>query len=292
MLKFLNKDLIHTTVESKYNSNQTITHFNSIGVGQNQKQIRLASVISDTQNYSDNNLRIWMSNNSEGKSVFKMNSSAKNRFDTDVYIVAIPFNGILKPIESSFEYRIFRGSIIQSERRDIEYDDALFKKIAYMVIVPNVSLFNKTHKYHKDVLTLKIESYNIEGYNEDKHTVCTEHTIEFTEEGIVYLKKRSDCSDVDVAEFKGAQTFPIYTVKDKKEKLTEKPNKMEYQKPEVSDKPPVNNKHNPTIGEEIPCDNYVTQDSLDDMIEKMNSDYKSKYPAKKHGKKGKNKKRR
>lgn len=99
---------------------------------------------------------------------------------TNTYLLAIPFNGIIKPIELDPKYRIYKGLMITS-RSGFNCNFSKYFKCLYLIVEPNLKLFNPEHKYHCDEIKIDIDTYDHSkfGYT---HTTTT---IRFDENGAV-----------------------------------------------------------------------------------------------------------
>ena len=76
----------------------------------------------------------------------------------NVYIVAFPFNGMIKPIPENPQYRIYKGLIVSSIK-PFFFNNRKYRKILYLVIEVNKNLFNADHKYHTNEINIELESY-------------------------------------------------------------------------------------------------------------------------------------
>lgn len=219
MIKYYNRELFRVNKEPSMSRGESkkgsVTTFRSIPVGLHSEE-RIIGKCYCTGENDKQNTRIW-AQIQNGKTIVKMNASDSNLYDTDVYMVAIPFNGIIKPVERSYDYRIFRAVIVKSDKRDIEFEGAFYKNIMYMIVVPNMQLLLKEdHKYRKDALTFKFSSVtreSVKGVYESKET---EVTLTFTKEGLVSSVKETGVEDDYADDFtKKGQLFPIYKPSEK-----------------------------------------------------------------------------
>lgn len=78
----------------------------------------------------------------------------------NIYVLAVPFNGMIKPIPEDPKYHIYKGVIASSQRQFI-YNGRRYRKILYLVIEPHMALFNPDHKYHVLNIPIQIESFAI-----------------------------------------------------------------------------------------------------------------------------------
>jgi hypothetical protein len=76
----------------------------------------------------------------------------------NIFLVAFPFNGMIQPIKEDPRYRIYKGMIVSSAK-PFFFNNRRYRKVLYLIIEPNKNLFNPTHKYHTDVIDIKLESF-------------------------------------------------------------------------------------------------------------------------------------
>ena len=96
----------------------------------------------------------------------------------NLYVLAFPFNGMIKPIPENPQYRIYRG-LIASSAKPFFFNNRKYRKVLYLVVEINKNLFNKDHKYHTDKIDIQIESYALftDRETEDKKTNCETFTL-------------------------------------------------------------------------------------------------------------------
>lgn len=294
MIKFYNRDLFRLNTEPILNENGTkignMTTFRTIPFGKDGDSMVVNKCFA-TDDFRKQNIRIW-SHLYNGKPIVKINASDENKFDTDVYMVAIPFNGIIKPIEKSFDFRIFRAFIAQSDRRDIEFDGKFYKSIAYMVIVPNIQLLNEDHKYSKEYLVFNFSFVTRASHDGKTESEETTVSLTFTREGLVSVKQVNDVPDDYADDFtKRGRIFPIYKPVEKSEKAktkkaTASENKnskdaAEERKKKLFDKfeqpkTPYVKKNKPNTSPKNPVNSGDPK--LEAMIAEMNQKFSCEYP--------------
>lgn len=76
----------------------------------------------------------------------------------NLYLIAFPFNGLIKPIEEDPKYRIYKGFISVSAR-PFFFNQKKYRKVLYLVVEVNKNLFKDDHKYHQDEIEISLESY-------------------------------------------------------------------------------------------------------------------------------------
>lgn len=221
MIKFINPELfqLDTTLEHGENGDYYKTVVSSVSVA-NQKTGEKASrvittIFSDTEDFNDSNAGVKSTQNDKGGVRVSINAFEKNKYDTNIYIAAVPFNGFIEEIEKSFQYRIYRGVMVKSDKRNIVLNGLAYKKIAYMIIVPNENMLSADHKYHVDSLDLRVVSYNLETNESGDHdTVKYTTTLTFSAPGECSVESVSETIDpINPDDFKGKSIFPIF-VKD------------------------------------------------------------------------------
>ena len=78
--------------------------------------------------------------------------------DRSIYMIAVPFNGIMKSIPESPDYRIYKGCLVYSPL-PIYFKKKSYKKVLYLVLEPNMKIFEPDHKYHKNSIDLDFTSF-------------------------------------------------------------------------------------------------------------------------------------
>ena len=284
MIKFINKSLFNITTEEKTSEKGSYfetTVSSSVEV-KNRKTNEMnrrviTKIISDTEDFNAENTSIQVKTTKLGSSKVGLRSSNQNQNNTTIYLVAIPFNGIIKPIEKLFDYRIYKGIILTAEKRTIEFNNELYKKIAYMVLIPNETLFEEDHKYHKDWLELSVESYNLESNpdTDEKKCIKSISTVTFLKDGNDgYDIISEECEPVDPKLYKGSNIFPIYTP----QKKVPMNNKKTYNK----------NYRDNREGRNYKEDHSEKSRNLEDMISDYNKQFESTHGRNKDNRKKKN----
>ena len=95
---------------------------------------------------------------------------------TNLYVVAFPFNGMIKPIPLNPQYRIYKG-LIASSAKPFFFNNRKYRKVLYLVIEINKNLFKPDHKYHTDEIGIQLESYSLFTDNETKEQKTTCETF-------------------------------------------------------------------------------------------------------------------
>jgi hypothetical protein len=104
----------------------------------------------------------------------------ENGHDTNVFAIAVPYNGSLVPLGVSNEnfgkdFRIWKGLTIHpTDPIDFDDDNTRYMRIFYAVITPSLhALLTTKEGEHKDEISMKIESYFNSREEEDKSTKNT-----------------------------------------------------------------------------------------------------------------------
>lgn len=261
MINLINEELMNITTEEKVNKNGEkyieVLFKTGIETKNNKtketKQHVITKLFAESEDYNSEKTGITINTSAYGTRVGLRSSNQKVKNDTNIYIIAIPFNGYVKPMFRTFDYRIYKSMVVTAEKRNITFHGAMYKKIAYLIVVPNEMMFDESHKYHKDVLELVMESFNLESISEDeKETIHATTTISFKASGEVIWEVVNEKVDpINPDDFKGQITFPLFRPGNKKDSSTRKHNDESREVPEHDN----------------------THESLDDMIEKLNKQY-------------------
>lgn len=100
----------------------------------------------------------------------------------NLYVIAFPFNGMIKPIPENPQYRIYRG-LIASSAKPFFFNNRKYRKVLYLVVEINKNLFNSDHKYHTDKIDIQLESYALFTDRENgdmKKTNCEKFKLSIT----------------------------------------------------------------------------------------------------------------
>lgn len=112
------------------------------------------------EHYSDRPMSMKVYDNEKGIPTVELRALDYNRENrANLYLIAFPFNGLLKPIPESPLYRIYKGALVTSQKY-FYFNNAKYKKVLYLVVEPNLNLFNPDHKYHQDKIEIRMESYS------------------------------------------------------------------------------------------------------------------------------------
>ena len=130
-------------------------------------------------------------------------------YDSRIFVVAFPFNGIIQPIPESKLYRIYKGVLAVSDKKNIRFNNRFYKKILYLVIEPNYRLFDPEHLFHVDDIGLKLEAYAYYKKEETEVSIYEAMSVNFNETGWSAEWDINDDAPIkDMTVYKGT---PLYT---------------------------------------------------------------------------------
>lgn len=141
----------------------------------------------------------------------------------NIYIVAFPFNGMIRPLEEDPRYRIYKG-LIASSAKPFFFNNKKYRKILYLVVEVNKNLFKEGHKHHTDSVVMDLESFALFDDRDDgkKKTNYEKCSITFMSAGNVFTDWSYKVIDEPVmmnAEA-GKQLWPTYQFTSNKEGKT------------------------------------------------------------------------
>lgn len=76
----------------------------------------------------------------------------------NVYVIAFPFNGMIRPLEENPCYRIYKG-LIASSAKPFFFNNRKYRKVLYLIIEVNKNLYREDHPHHKDTVEIDLESF-------------------------------------------------------------------------------------------------------------------------------------
>lgn len=231
MIRFYNRSLFtetekegKTTAKGSYDLTVFATSVPATDQNGETSYKQFASVRHDQGcaiNDADSKTRIKfpMPNQNGGKmpNGIQVNQSKSFPADTDVFFFAIPFRGIMEPIAKSYDYRIYKGFILKTEKNAIVLDDKKYNRAAYFMFSINSKLFEEDSKYHKDQIEMIINTYKILK-DRDKETESTQKVsfkfiFKKNEDGSIdYDCETSEepSEGIDMDSYKGTPLFPIF----------------------------------------------------------------------------------
>ena len=115
-------------------------------------------------------------------------TAADTRYDTDVFVLAIPYDGLIIPIESEDELMIYRAMIMKSDKATFEHEDRKYKRCLYLVVSPKFSEKGENGWYNDNCdLVVKTIHSNKPRYAEptcDESWFVSVHHIKFGTDGL------------------------------------------------------------------------------------------------------------
>ena len=158
--------------------------------------------------------------------------------NANLYIIAFPFNGMIKPIKESSLFRIYKG-LIAASAKPFFFNNRKYRKVLYLVVEINKRLFDPAHKYHRTSIDINLESYALftDRESDEKRTNCEYFTLRILSDKGDYETEWSystvnEAIMMNVAP--GEQLWPTYIMSNHNNKSDnyKKPyNKKSYQKP-------------------------------------------------------------
>lgn len=76
----------------------------------------------------------------------------------NVYVIAFPFNGMIRPLEENPCYRIYKG-LIASSAKPFFFNNRKYRKVLYLIVEVNKNLYKMDHPHHTDTVELVLESF-------------------------------------------------------------------------------------------------------------------------------------
>ena len=217
MITFINEELFKLDTQEVSGDNGIYYKTNVLtscnvkrGKKDEAKKVLITKISSPTEDINSANVAVVIPKESTGNNVV-IRVSERNKYDSNLMMIAIPFNGIAQPIPESKQFRIHKGVVVRSDKRNIRCNDNLYKKVLYLIVEPNVSLFDDAHKYHTDEIVLPFISYNLENKEEGSDAVtmkCTV-TVKFTADNIYYDETFEECEPIEHDKFRGEMLFHV-----------------------------------------------------------------------------------
>lgn len=218
MILFMNPDLFGETFTEDFTGKssvggQKITTFTTLADKKN-KYAKIARMVHPEDGINKHRTKIYVRRWANGSIVNEIIQDDRNKYDTDIYVVAVPFmKGNLLPVQKSYDYRIYRGTTIDlGETRyygDDEETKIPYDSIAYIMLTPNLTLFDKKNSYYHDTMRLDVVTRFTA---EDGTTTGVSWILEMHEDRTAdfyyEISENSDFGDAD--EDPKFPLFPIY----------------------------------------------------------------------------------
>jgi len=223
MLHVVNNNLFDFQTEagtSKYGDYFKTKVFPNVPQKETEVNPRLLTIVSASKNYNDYPMLLLSSGTKESGINVLLKSFENNKYDMQLYLVAFPFNGLADAIPKSNMYRIHRGYLYTSKTRTVKFGDSTYKKVLYLLVEPNVKMFDPNNAHHTDSIELEFVSYNIENVenSDSKRTVKTTVTLTMYPKtatkpyDIDWITEEVD--PIDKESLKDIDIFPLYVRKD------------------------------------------------------------------------------
>ena len=239
MIKFINENLFSFATKKEKNNfgefyrtniNTSLKILqNDVIKGETKPMIRtIASIFSPEDDYGKMKMSVNIRTNDYGKSSVRIKADNKNRFDANLFVIAFPFNGIIKPIPESKQYRIYKGLISMSSDYSVSFNNKKYKKVFYLLIEPNMNLFKEEHEYHTDSIQIDFESFTLtkDKNNQNSENKTAVETMKFiiTKDGTSTEWDKKVVDQIDTNQFRDMPLYTTYVKKEKgKEATTERP---------------------------------------------------------------------
>lgn len=294
MLNIINQELFNFKSSEKEAANQEkLYQLDIFTTPQASRQIKdelrgrqVLRLLSASKEYTSFKQSISVRDNENGKRSVLIRANSFSKRDDNVFLIAFPFNGIIKPIEYSKQYRIYKGLIASSDSRNIQFSNNKYQKILYLVIEPNMNLFDQDHKYHTDNINIEIEAYSRCDDNDpdkDRCSVQNKLTLNITKDQFSCNTTSDKVEAIDTSKFRDTQLYKQFRInKDNKfgeAKDNEQPKYVETQKPKYQNKPNTQQQKqnfSKPNKPQTPKVNDPKNDRLDEMIQQMtfNEDFR------------------
>lgn len=180
-----------------------------------------ARLVSPTKDYHEHKLAVSTKYLENNHVQVLLKSTPEVQYDTTVYLVAFPFNGIILPIPESDQYRIQKGIVSVSEQYSVQFNNRKFKKVLYLMITPKMSLFSAESEDHVDNIPITFHSYS---YNKPKDEYDRTHEPKSTHESMTLNISATGCEvawnketvpSLDMSQYKGTPLFTLYRKPDR-----------------------------------------------------------------------------
>ena len=297
MITFINEELFTKIVEKRDGKDgrpdfyRTIIQSSSDVITKRNGKILTAPktiehvlhVEKDNFNVENTDLHVkWVDN----RPLIRLNQKPENQTDLSVFLIAIPYNGFMVPVQKSRAYRVYKG-IDTTLETPIEFEGKSFKHIAYITLVPNGKLLASIEDGSEDgPTTFEFVSYSTRKENDVQVTTKTTFSLDFSlVNGEIWVEKTvnaEECDPVNREELRRGPLFPLLVNPKKRRNPAKNTNE--------SDRPVYNPKLYPKATEYI-IDNTPPDNSLSDMIRDAKLNDTDTRPNRNSGKKKKKRRR-
>ena len=179
-----------------------------------------ATLSSPEKSYSDYHMVVHSKDNEDGKRFVTIKAVKESNYDANVFVVAFPFNGIIKPITFDKRYRIHKGMISMSDDYNIPFNGKTYRKVLYLVIEPYMKVFEGDENHEAiDELTIPIESYSTMKDKKDPNAApksCHESmTLHIKKDGYTVEWNSAVEEYEDMSKYKDTPIYNLYNWKPK-----------------------------------------------------------------------------
>lgn len=181
-----NKLVRYSRRNENYNNRNTPKPKNGIDISTPGVEVLSREIISiltpsdDPMQFCNLPISLKVSENMKGipmVSVRCLGEDDKN--NSNLFLLAFPFNGMIQPIAEDPKYHIYKG-LIGTSVRPFFFNGRRYRKILYLVIEPHMALFNPEHTYHTKKIEIKLESFAIYRDRETQEEKTNHETYTFT----------------------------------------------------------------------------------------------------------------
>lgn len=214
MLTIINKGLFEISRPKSDGENNETDFYTSplvnkeVSKGNRKPFIKLKTPITDTEDIKH---IISVRENEFGKRNVLIRATGEAKRNANIIVVAFPFNGLIKPIEPSKEFRVYKGLIASSDSYNITHNGRTYKKILYLVIEANMTLFNNETEREPIKIELSAVSYDKRG--EEKDTINNVLTITIDKDNTSFDNTINEIEPIDMNVYKGMQLYQQFELK-------------------------------------------------------------------------------
>lgn len=173
----------------------------------------------------------------DGKINIEGIANADVKHDTHAICIAFPYKGLLKPFPEKMPFRVAKGFIAQSDYATIKFGKTKYRKVLYLILIPNTAILAPDHPYHKDELYFNIDTYSTvkkEDGSTPEKSLLHRLTISITNAGVTSRVIDRTVDYVDMHQYDGHVPFVEYQPPKKEKPAFEK---KPYQKKESNYSP-------------------------------------------------------
>lgn len=229
MINIINENLFSFNTEERENEKTGDTYY-KLSINSSSKIVRknqngelvhtirtFATLFSPEKAYSNYNTLISVKDSEDGRKRFVTLKAVKeSSYNANVFMVAFPFNGIIKPIPFNKVCRIHKGMISISDDYNIQFNGRNYHKVLYLMLEPYMKIFAGDENHEAvDHLDIPIESYSIvrdkrnpSNPPKSNHEVMTIH---ITKDGYTVTWKTELVDFVDMSQYKSTPLYQLYT---------------------------------------------------------------------------------